>query len=285
MPDLRLRLSATTPARILADVIAEHKPISVFAGFSGGHDSLVSTHCTMEHAPQMTDVPVRVLHINTGIGIRQTREFVRETCAAYDWPLWERHAAKGEYERFVVQHGFPGPGQHARMYQRLKQRVVEAVLREVKVGHPRSARILFVTGIYADESRIRAGYNRAVSKRRADVWANPLYWWRRRDFDDYRQRHVLPTNPVKELYGHSGECLCGAFADYGEACLLREHYPEAWADIERLEKLAAANGKPWRWADPGPSRAMLAEQRGQITLDFRPLCHGCGKDNAAAPDA
>src|SRR5690606_17671643 len=105
----------TEPTTILAHAIAEHRPVAVFACFSGGHDSLVSTHWTMRHAPAMTEAPVRVLHINTGIGIEETRRFVRETCAAYGWPLWERHAAEGEFGRFVRTHGFPGPAQHPRM--------------------------------------------------------------------------------------------------------------------------------------------------------------------------
>lgn len=263
------------PEDILRAAIEEHKPVAIFAGFSGGHDSLVSTHWTMDQAPKMTDAPVRALHINTGIGIAQTREFVRETCKDRGWPLWERHANKGEYEQIVKLHGFPGPGQHARMYQRLKERVVEAVLREVKTH--RMQRVMFVTGIYAAESQIRSGYNRAESRRGAAVWLNPMYWKEKSWLDKYRAEHALPVNPVKEIYGHSGECLCGAFADHSEAALLKRHFPADYAEIERLEKLAAENGNLWRWGDPGPSREMIERKRGQTFMDFRPMCHGCGK--------
>ena len=265
------------PEGILRAVLEEHEPVAVFACFSGGHDSLVSTHWTMENAPLMTDVPVRVLHINTGIGIEETRHFVRQTCAGYNWPLWERKAKEGEYEDFVRVHGFPGPGQHARMYQRLKQRVVEAVLREVKQDQPRSARVLFVTDIYAAESQVRAGYQRAVSKRWADVWCNPFYWKPHAFFRRYMEDNSLPQSEVKRRYGHSGECLCGAFADYGERRLLQRHYPAAFERIAKLEGEVRAKGMPWGWADPGPPPTWHAEKHGQLPLDFRPLCHGCGK--------
>jgi len=263
------------PIEILKSAIEEYRPVAIFAGFSGGHDSLVSTDWTMRNAPTLTDAPVRALHINTGIGIEATRKFVRDICKQRGWPLWERHANKGEYESFVKAHGFPGPAQHARMYQRLKERVVAAILREVK-SH-RMDKVMFVTGIYAAESRIRSGYQRAVSKMGAAIWVNPLYWKEKAWFDEYRKEHSLPINPVKELYGHSGECLCGAFADHSEAALLKRHFPADYAEIERLEKLAADNGKPWKWGDSGPTQDYLDEQQGQSFFDFRPMCHGCGK--------
>ena len=242
----------------------------MFACFSGGDDSLASTHWAMENAPQMTDAPVRVLHINTGIGIRQTREFVRETCANYGWPLWERHAAEGEYERIVAEHGFPGSPQHQTMYVRLKQRVIEAVLREVKTH--RMQRVMFVSGVYADESDNRTGYNRAVTKINAQVWVNPFYWKRCREIAAYRLTHQLQSNPVSRLYGRSGECICGAHADGIERALLQLHFPEAEAEIVRLEQVASANGHHWFWHEGKGDYHDPCQ-----TEMFTPLCHGCGK--------
>jgi 3'-phosphoadenosine 5'-phosphosulfate sulfotransferase (PAPS reductase)/FAD synthetase len=50
-----------------------HQPVRRFALFSGGKDSICSTHFTMNNGAD------EVVHINTGIGIKETREFVRET--------------------------------------------------------------------------------------------------------------------------------------------------------------------------------------------------------------
>jgi len=74
---------------IIEEIIAKWNPVSVFVGFSGGDDSLASTHFCMNHLGDRA----RVLHINTRIGIERTREFVRETCRRQAWPLWERFAA------------------------------------------------------------------------------------------------------------------------------------------------------------------------------------------------
>ena len=52
----------------LRGVVAEHRPVKTFALFSGGHDSICSTHLAME-----SGVADAVVHVNTGIGIPQTR--------------------------------------------------------------------------------------------------------------------------------------------------------------------------------------------------------------------
>jgi 3'-phosphoadenosine 5'-phosphosulfate sulfotransferase (PAPS reductase)/FAD synthetase len=272
------------PAAILAAAIAEHEPVAVFACFSGGHDSLVSTHWTMENAPALTSAPVRVLHINTGIGIEETRIYVRDLCDCSGWPLWERHAPEGEYERQVCRFGFPAPAQHAWMYRRLKQAVVEAVCREAKTQ--RGQRVMFVTGIRRDESTARSGYKDTYRKKGAAIWVNPLYDKSRAWFDAYRAEHRLPRNRVKDIYGQSGECLCGAFADFSERAILARHFPDTLAHIERLEAKAEAAGYPWKWSDQGPPDWWMREKHGQIPLDFDghtgPLCHGCGKAEALA---
>ena len=62
-------------ARILDVAIRRHKPVNVFAMFSGGHDSVCAAHVASQR-PEFSGC----VHINTGIGIEKTREFVRLTC-------------------------------------------------------------------------------------------------------------------------------------------------------------------------------------------------------------
>ena len=69
---------------VLDRVFVEHQPIALYAMFSGGHDSLVAAHLAAQH-PRFT----ACVHIDTGIGIEQTREFVHETCHRQGWPLVE----------------------------------------------------------------------------------------------------------------------------------------------------------------------------------------------------
>lgn len=51
----------------------DYEPSAVYGLFSGGHDSLCSTHI----ASTMPNFK-GVVHANTGIGIEETREFVRD---------------------------------------------------------------------------------------------------------------------------------------------------------------------------------------------------------------
>ena len=112
--------------------VAEHSSpgreiVAVYGAFSGGHDSLVATAIAAKH-PLFRGV----LHVDTGIGIEETRAFVREICAAQGWELTVVRAKEDcdqDYERLVLEHGFPGPGHHYKMWQRLKERCLRYFFR------------------------------------------------------------------------------------------------------------------------------------------------------------
>jgi 3'-phosphoadenosine 5'-phosphosulfate sulfotransferase (PAPS reductase)/FAD synthetase len=268
--------------KILDDAISEHRPVAIFAGFSGGYDSLVASHLAINH-----ESSVRPLHINTGIGIERTREYVRRTCGEMGWKLREEKTSVS-YEEMVLGRvkgypgGFPGPGMHGLMYNRLKERPIRVVMREAKEGHPRSSRVMFVTGIRHDESRVRSGYQRAVSKVDAQVWVNPLYWATIDHFREYRRLHSLPANPVKDRLGMSGECLCGAFASRGDLVRIRASCPETADYILDLERRVRAAGFPWGYEDERPPWWFFEQRRcpGYLFDVGRkpgPLCHSCDK--------
>src|SRR5215510_12342595 len=92
---------------VIEQAVLEYQPACVLGLFSGGHDSVTSTHIAAQH-PAFRGV----LHVNTGIGIEETREYVRQVCRDQGWPLIEEHA---------MEKGLPGgPIDHGIMYQRLK---------------------------------------------------------------------------------------------------------------------------------------------------------------------
>src|SRR4029079_4773965 len=91
---------------LMDEAIAKFKPVAVYALFSGGHDSLTATHIAARH-PKLTGV----IHINTGFGVPQTREFVRETAAREGWNFKEYKAKEDcgqDYKALVREFGFPG---------------------------------------------------------------------------------------------------------------------------------------------------------------------------------
>jgi 3'-phosphoadenosine 5'-phosphosulfate sulfotransferase (PAPS reductase)/FAD synthetase len=155
----------------------------------------------------MENVPgCEVFHANTGIGIEATREFVRETCRRYGWPLHEIRAKEDcgiDYREMVLKYGFPAPAHHPKMYQQLKERAVRLLVKRHK-QQPRD-RVLIATGIHKEESLIRMGYGELnVNFVGSQMWVNHLYWWPKRRFGEYVKAHGLKRNPVSEMLGMSG---------------------------------------------------------------------------------
>ena len=197
-----------TPADIVAEALERYKPVRVFAGLSGGNGSVPAVHWAMNNVPGC-----EVMHLNTGIGVERSRQWARDLCKAQGWPLHEIRALEDcgqDYDALVRQYGFPGPDGHALMYQRLKERCIWELMRRAKQGHPRSAKVLFITGIRHADSIVRTGYvGREVNKYRGQVWANPLYWWTNEENEAYRAASGIGRNPVADQLGMSGECGCG----------------------------------------------------------------------------
>ena len=252
--------------RIIDVAIRWHKPVKVFAMFSGGHDSICAAHVASQH-PAFAGC----VHVNTGIGIEQTREFVRQTCSDLGWPLFEYRALEDEgqdYDEFVLTHGFPGPFMHRRMYITLKERCIRRMTREHKTKH--SDRIMCVTGVRRAESVRRMGTVQTINREGARVWVAPLVDWTGTTKNEYMARHDLPRNEVVDLMHMSGECLCGAFAHPGELEEIGAWFPEEYKRIKDLEKRACAAGVPCEWgvAPPDP----VFEDPDQTAM---PLCVAC----------
>jgi 3'-phosphoadenosine 5'-phosphosulfate sulfotransferase (PAPS reductase)/FAD synthetase len=298
------------PDELIAQARGEHQPVAVWCLFSGGNDSTVLAHRCREHYQglawidtgtavpgvaefvgeyaQWIGKPLRVLHAGDAFRVMVLGDLVwwARFIAAHDREPGlsiEAFIARDEREHGrasggelgQVPHGFPGPGAHGRAYNRLKERQIMTLLRESKQGHPRSARVLLLSGIRRAESQRRArreAINRLGST--SAVFANPLIDWTNEDMRRYRSEHGLPQSPAAALLHRSGECNCGAFANAnGERAMLASLYPEFFAGIEALEAKAHAAGVRWcRWGgyDVHGNRA------GEVTRQ-KPgmLCESC----------
>lgn len=239
---LRVRNLTTQATTILDLALAEHLEgrtlLATCLLYSGGNDSTVLTHMLRGRADY-------ALHADTGIGIAQTRDFVRETCAAWDLPLIVRASPGQTYRDLVLERGFPGPAMHWKMYQRLKERALDAIRAELLAPvSARTHRLLWIAGRRRDESQRRADV--PLHERDGSViWASPLAMWTKLDLNTYRQLHpAVPQNPVSALLHMSGECLCGAFAHPGELDEIGTFFPEVRAHIEALEAEVRAAGHP-----------------------------------------
>ena len=252
-------------ARILDVAIRRHKPVNVFAMFSGGHDSVCAAHVASQR-PEFSGC----VHINTGIGIEKTREFVRLTCQNFGWPLLEYHAKDlgQDYDKLVLERGFPGPFHHRKMYNRLKERGIASLIRDHKTARP--DRVMLVTGVRRAESARRMSTTQTINRDGARVWVAPLVDWTGITKNEYMARHDIPRNEVVDLLHMSGECLCGAFAHPGELEEIGRWFPEEYQRIKDLEALAAECGVPAVWGEAPPDKSLDDEHQTEM-----PLCVSC----------
>jgi 3'-phosphoadenosine 5'-phosphosulfate sulfotransferase (PAPS reductase)/FAD synthetase len=226
-----------------------HKVAAIVGLFSGGNDSTVLAHWARHRVSHFG-------HCNTGIGIPETRQFVRDTCELFDKPLIEVHPRPGEtYAEWVTAEGFPGPNRHGQAYTLLKERGLRQIQR-MFVHDPRFERVVFVTGRRSAESERR---RRTVTENRRDgsiVWIDPLANWTTGDMNAYREHHDVPLNEVTEHLHMSGECLCGAFAQPGQLEQIRFFYPETAKIIDDLQDRVDPGVDPhyreWGWGAGRP---------------------------------
>lgn len=177
-----------------------------YALFSGGDDSLASTHFIMKN--DLADV---VLHLATNTGLAENAEYVVETCREFDWPLRVEPSPMSLAE-MAMKYGFPGSAYHNVAYSYLKERQLFAIAKEYD-GKPR-----FKTGVLKDESDRRAKTiaDEEVQEHRSWYWHAPIREWLESFVDDYREAFDLPKNPVAAKIHRSGDCYCGAYAHRDE---------------------------------------------------------------------
>lgn len=271
---MKLESIVYDPVKIIWEGLLRYSPVKVVLMFSGGHDSLCATHLAASYLTQM-GIPFIVYHGNTGIGIRQTREYVYSVVKQFGWDFYEGHPKAGEtYRDIVKKHGFPGPTplSHRLMYIRLKERALKHFVTHVCKSEPKKREnVLLLTGIRRTESKIRMGYSSVYTKQNSCCWASHIFYWTQENIDRYMQLHNLPRNPVKDKICISGECLCGAWAKKSELTEIKASYPEAAEKIAQLHQLAKDNGKPWGWAS-GPNEWFKNNPKGQMKMF---MCIGC----------
>lgn len=213
--------------------------------FSGGNDSTVLFYL-------FKDIADFAIHVNTGIGISQTYDYVKNTCLNFNIPLKTYMSDdKDSYENLIIENGFPGPSQHFVMYQRLKERALRKAVKENNI--PKKQRIVFLSGKRRDESSRRKD-SPVFVRNRSVVWISPIVNWTKADINLYRKINKdIPRNPVSDMIHMSGECLCGSFAKRGEKDQLQFFFPDFVEYLNTLEEKVKCNNsipderKKWGW--------------------------------------
>lgn len=216
------------------------------AMLSGGNDSTVGAHLFRHYVTHL-------LHSDTGTGVAETQQFVRDVATLWAIPLVIRRSPDSYDDlilgRIPTAHpgAFPGPGAHGITFTRLKERAWDLMRREdLQLARSRKRAALFLSFRRRSESERRMADGQ-VPLNQPDgtvVWASPLANWTKLDLNTYRLMHRdVPQNPVSAHLHMSAECLCGAFGSRErELPLLQAFYPDAADAILRREHAVAAAG-------------------------------------------
>jgi 3'-phosphoadenosine 5'-phosphosulfate sulfotransferase (PAPS reductase)/FAD synthetase len=281
---------------------------------SGGGDSTVLAHrCRdivdeLAHLDTGTALPgvrefVEDLARSVGLPLRivEANGAFREMVLGADewWKLYAAHKRRGERpdtyrrrvagfktrdERMALLHnraplGFPGPAGHRFAYQRLKERQLERIVRDVRQEFG-EGRVMLLSGVRMAESARRkmTGTAQGAWERRGNqVWVNPLLDWSNAEMVEYRREHELPISDVTALTHRSGECNCLAFASKGEPEFLVAMYPDWFRDeIEPLQDAARKRRLEhwqWGWGAGEPPVGNVGR-----------LCQGCEASRSSSVD-
>lgn len=269
--------SVATALELISESAALYKLDGVVALFSGGHDSLTVTHIASRHL-----LFRGVIHIDTGTGLPQTRQFVEDVCKQFNWTLVVKSPAT-TYEMLIVRYGFPGADAHQHMYKYLKERPLSQAKQAFKkiAG---AARIGFVGGMRAQESIRRMGNVQPHHKNKGDYWISAIHDWSAIECSDYMRENGLPRNPVKDTMHLSGECFCGSFARPEEKRELEIWYPEhaakieAWQELVRTARRLGLNSIPFNHQQWGHGGRLGKSTVPDGQLELMPMCWFCRGD-------
>ncbi|WP_226043384.1 phosphoadenosine phosphosulfate reductase family protein [Natrinema sp. DC36] len=204
-----------------------------FALVSGGYDSVAAAHYTYHNAPFALD---GVIHIDTSIGLRETTDYTERF--ADDLGL-ELHVADvrrdaDEYATRIETYGFPGANETAHKWEWVnnKDKPLQTLLTQF------DGTTLLVSGATREESDARFEKVDAdgLEVKDGHLYASPLAAWTPSDVKAYIDQQGIRRSEVVEHLSHSGDCLCGSYADrWLELDVIRDEWPYMWAYIQSLE--------------------------------------------------
>jgi len=205
--------------------------------FSGGRDSLVSTHYTLREVEGL-DIDAYVVWVDTTVALPGIREYVEETCREHGWPLKILRPEK-DFEAHALHKGMPRISARWCCYHLKLKPIMDFTS---KLRHPRCE----VTGLRREESKRRKDLAEYFWFPKGRVWKYaPLITWTHRDVSNYIKRHGLKVNPIYQIIDSSGECICGVYTSKRQLKIIRALYPEffkRFVDIE--QKFRPRLGKP-----------------------------------------
>jgi len=224
--------------------------------FSGGKDSLVALHLAVQ-ACNNNVCKVVAVHADTTIEIPDNLRYVNDVCKKLGVELLIAKPDR-DYFTLVKAWGFP------RMKYRwcCKFLKIYPIKRILDMLRNEGKDVIVVDGVRAEESRIRAKFNR-ISQHK--VWSvlvlHPILYWSQEDVEKYIELYLKPIgidiNPLYKLgFRRACECWCPVFKSEKDFMLLAAYYPNLFMKLVELENEAKSGfayayirGKPFRLSE------------------------------------
>jgi 3'-phosphoadenosine 5'-phosphosulfate sulfotransferase (PAPS reductase)/FAD synthetase len=234
---------------------------TVHCFFSGGRDSAVACYIAFQVA-QRRGWDFRLVHIDTTVSIRQTKEYVRRYA---QWLGAELIIIRPErtFKEYAEKFGmWPSlyPQRFRWCYRYLKLQPLTKYLHEnYKEGD------IVVMGVRKSESKFRDKFYTATFFERdydgvkAKVWA-PLLFVDEPMLVRLIERLGIPKNPVWR-FGFSGECLCLAGSPIHNIAMVLRYFPEERRMLLEIDDAINKSRKSGR-----PSAPFRLAQAGYRTL-------------------
>ena len=250
MANGRLKMLRTLPLeekvalayRVLDRMFAVTDAVAV--AFSGGRDSLVALHLTLQRRRD-----VKVVFINTSIEFPETLKYVRELAQAWGFEFHEVRVQKNFWE-LSRERGLPigGRGNQfflAELSEASGVKLSNACCNQLKITPARQfyreAGIdAQVTGLRVDESMMRrfnfADYGALrYSRDYSTLVAWPIFVWSTADLMAYIEQHQLPLNPLYAM-GHQRvgcwSCLQDFFKTDSRLFALKRTHPGMYKSLK-----------------------------------------------------
>ena len=255
-----------TPEEIMEEAIS--KGLNRFyCLYSGGQDSACTTHFIATNYPKQF---AGVVHSETGVSLKQTREFVIRYCKEMGWPLTITYAPKRKrrpgpfgweysYENFCKEKGFPGPHLHQNVMGYLKYYGWRRFMINKKLTEPGCC---LISGVRKKESLNREKFREYTKKRinydGSMTFVLPFLYKNGIQMGRYFIENGLKKSPAYDMgFNISGECMCGSFANPWERLLIQRNDPDLFkrlvaleADVKKMGTWRAKHNTEWGKSKP-----------------------------------
>lgn len=207
------------------EFVKEYAIHSAACCFSGGKDSLVTTHLIMNQLADLYEVQKFVVYADTGCMLPITEPFVIDVCKTYGWPLT---IVRGYFFEKAEKNGMPRM-KHRWCCHECKINPMQDFIKTLK---PQRAEVI---GLRRDESRARAKLPQILYKRKVPSWGYcPIISWTEKNVLSYIKKNSLPMPPHYRL-GLKETCMCGVFSNPKQMLILKANYPEMFQKFVDLE--------------------------------------------------